>query len=678
MGASITFAGESLIAQKQGAKQTLDVSRFILANVPGLNPNAAVDRTAGKPAASQIVGTYEVTQAGYVNPNQVVYSLMMGSDIGDFDWNWLGLETAEGVLLMVAYLPTQQKRRNIPPLQLGNNVTRNFMVTFDGAQALTGITIDASTWQHDFTVRLAGIDQRERLGNRDMFGRACFFESALQLEKVEGTYRLKPGLAYVEGIRLELKGVQPVMVPATPTTAWLDVVLQRELSDVIGTFKVVFGAALTDYTDSASAQHYLVPLAELPNAAVITDLRPIETITGELIKHFAARVGDYQHLRARATTKGDVGLGNLPNEISSIRSSDSEQVLATTRMVQLVRQLLAPINSPDLTGSPTAPTPPLAMSNNRLATTEFVMRAFHALVDSSPEALSTLRGLAEALGNDPNFATTVLNAIAGKLSLTGGDVTGNVNMSKSLTGGYGKTTGTGNAWAAPIWSIGPAYSGDTAGPTFTTIGMYGLSWIRTAPQGEGVYLYVNGARVGSLAADGIYTAGTYTGKGTGLTDIPQAGVAGLVAALAAKAALASPVFTGTPRSTTPSVTDNSDRISTTAHTQAAIAAALTSPVQGSSTNYSVKLPGGLILKMGTYNKGAYFGEAEQTTITFTDAFPNACLWGGAVPANSFGAANAETMYLLYSKSKNNAVIWAEHVTAGGMNGREFCWFFFGN
>lgn len=340
MGASITLAGESLIAQRLAAKQTVNVARFVLANVPNLDANAAVSRSAGKPPAAQIVGTYAVTQAGYVNPNQVVYSLMMGSDIGDFDFNWIGLETDNDVLLAVAYLPTQQKRRNIPPLQLGNNVTRNFMVVFDGAQQLTGVTIDASTWQHDFTVRLAGIDQRERLSNRDMFGRACFLGPALQLEKVGSEYRLKPGIAYVEGIRLELKAAQPVAVPAAPTTAWLDVLLQRELSDVVGTFRVVFGDDLVDYSDSLAVRHYLVPIAKIQSAAVITDLRAPEPIEGELIKHFAARTGDYPRLRARATTKEDVGLDQIPNAISSAVVSDSGEVLATTRMVQAIRLAL--------------------------------------------------------------------------------------------------------------------------------------------------------------------------------------------------------------------------------------------------------------------------------------------------------------------------------------------------
>ena len=334
MGASITLAGESLIAQKQGAHQILTVSRFILANVPGLDPNGPVNRAAGKPAAGQIVATYDVTQAGYVNPNQVVYSLMMGSDIGDFDWNWIGLETAENVLLMVAYVPTQQKRRNIPPLQLGNNVTRNFLVVFDGAQALTGLNIDASTWQHDFTVRLAGIDERERQSNRDIFGRACFFGSSLQLEKVGGVYQLKPGAAYLEGIHVELAAALAAVPAAFPTTAWLDLALQRELSDVVPRWQVVFATDRPDYTDGAGTKHYCIPLADLPTANTITDRRSVEAINGPLVSHFAARVGDYVQLRARATTKDDVGLGNIPNALSDDQDNNSSAILATTKAVK--------------------------------------------------------------------------------------------------------------------------------------------------------------------------------------------------------------------------------------------------------------------------------------------------------------------------------------------------------
>lgn len=314
MGASITLAGESLIAQKQAAGAGLKVTKFIFANLPGLDPSSPVDRAAAKPAAAQIVYTYVIPDdnAGYVNPNQVVYSSQIGSDVGDWDFNWIGLETTEGTLFAVAYVPIQQKRRNIPPLQIGNNLTRNFLVVFDGAQVLTGITIDANTWQHDFTVRLAGIDERERQSNRDIFGRACFFGSSLQVEKLGNAYQLKPGTAYVEGIRLARSAVLAIVPPALPTTAWLDVSLQRELNDVVATWQVVFGAGKVDYTDSAGARHYCVAIADLVNSNTLTDRRSVEAIDGPLVTHFAARVGDYPDLRARSTTKEDVDLGNLP------------------------------------------------------------------------------------------------------------------------------------------------------------------------------------------------------------------------------------------------------------------------------------------------------------------------------------------------------------------------------
>lgn len=305
MGASITLAGESLIAQKTGAQQRLDVVRFVFANVPGLNPNAPVDRAAGKPPAAQIVHTYSIPKQniGFVNPNQVVYSSMLGSDVGDFDWNWIGLETAENVLLAVAYVPVQQKRKNIPPLQLGNNVTRNILVVFDGAQALTGITIDASTWQHDFTVRLKGLDERERMSNRDVFGRACFYRSGLQVEKVGAGYQLKPGLAYIEGIRVELASALPIAPPAVPAPVWLHVSLRRELNDVQASWKVVFDPNQVDYLDTDGSWHYCIPLAHLVNANQINDLRTIAPIDGPLVDHFAAKVGHYPDLRSGSATK---------------------------------------------------------------------------------------------------------------------------------------------------------------------------------------------------------------------------------------------------------------------------------------------------------------------------------------------------------------------------------------
>ncbi|ECC9706893.1 shikimate transporter [Salmonella enterica subsp. salamae] len=79
----------------------------------------------------------------------------------------------------------------------------------------------------------------------------------------------------------------------------------------------------------------------------------------------------------------------------------------------------ANLDSPNLTGTPTAPTADQSSNDTQLATTAFVRSAIAALVDSSPGALDTLNELAAALGDDPNFATTMTNALAGKQPLDG-------------------------------------------------------------------------------------------------------------------------------------------------------------------------------------------------------------------------------------------------------------------
>ncbi|EFB2899775.1 TPA: phage tail protein [Escherichia coli] len=118
----------------------------------------------------------------------------------------------------------------------------------------------------------------------------------------------------------------------------------------------------------------------------------------------------YTAQNATTTQKGIV-------QLSSATNSTSETLAATPKAVKVVMDETnkkAPLNSPALTGTPTTPTAPQGTNNTQIASTAFVMAAITALVDSSPDALNTLNELAAALGNDPNFATTMTNALAGK------------------------------------------------------------------------------------------------------------------------------------------------------------------------------------------------------------------------------------------------------------------------
>ena len=115
---------------------------------------------------------------------------------------------------------------------------------------------------------------------------------------------------------------------------------------------------------------------------------------------------------ATLTVKGIVRLSNDTN-------STAEDLAATPKAVKTVMDVAntkAPSNSPVLTGVPTAPTPAPEVNNNQIATTQFVHQIISALIGDAPDALNTLKELADALGDDPNFATTMTTLINSKLA----------------------------------------------------------------------------------------------------------------------------------------------------------------------------------------------------------------------------------------------------------------------
>ncbi|ECM3664004.1 phage tail protein [Salmonella enterica subsp. enterica serovar Newport] len=130
--------------------------------------------------------------------------------------------------------------------------------------------------------------------------------------------------------------------------------------------------------------------------------------------------------------------------------------------------LKAPLLSPALTGTPTAPTAAQSVNNTQIATTAFVKSAIAAMVGSAPAALDTLNELAAALGNDPNFATTMLNALAGKqpldntlTNLSGKDVAGLLAYLQ-LGEAAKRDVGTGNNQLPDMSAFGMSRNGQTA------------------------------------------------------------------------------------------------------------------------------------------------------------------------------------------------------------------------
>lgn len=114
--------------------------------------------------------------------------------------------------------------------------------------------------------------------------------------------------------------------------------------------------------------------------------------------------------------------------------------IAEYQVTNLVSDLAlkAPLDSPSLIGIPTAPTAALNTNTTQIATTAFVSSATAALVNSAPSTLDTLKELSDALGADPNFATTITNSLALKAPLVSPTFTG-TPAGPTATGGTNTT-----------------------------------------------------------------------------------------------------------------------------------------------------------------------------------------------------------------------------------------------
>ncbi|EBS4601216.1 phage tail protein [Salmonella enterica subsp. enterica serovar Haifa] len=271
---AITLAFEHWKAQQGATGEPVLLDEFVFANVPGLNPNIPVDRNEALPPVEQIVHRQPVTRTGVVNENGVVYSAVLGADVGDFSFNWNGLVSkASGTLAMIVHAPVQQKLKTAEGQQ-GNVLTRSFLMEYNGAQTETGISTPAETWQIDFTARMAGMDERQRLENVDIYGDAAFFGDGWLVGKTGNQFFVTKGTGYVAGLRTSLAANQNITVTTKPVSVWLDVCWTGSLTSVWNAqCKITVAESLADYVQNG-VQHYVFAVASIDVNGNITDLRP--------------------------------------------------------------------------------------------------------------------------------------------------------------------------------------------------------------------------------------------------------------------------------------------------------------------------------------------------------------------------------------------------------------------
>ena len=280
MASLITPQFEQYIAQQTINKGTVVFDEFIFANIPGLTAENLKNHLT-MPQAEHIVHRQAVSQSGVINENAVVYSVTIGTEIGDFDFNFIGLLNKSKNMLAVAVQTNPVKKtRNKNNVQ-GNSITRNVLLEFSGAKALTNINVTAQTWQIDFTVRLHGIDEKIRLTNRDLYGRAVFFDDSFLVKRKSGNdYTIEPGVAYVEGVRANMTALENINAANLPCSIYLDVVHHCTVTGAYETEIKFLKANKADYIDTTNRPHYVQILADIDRNGVVTDRRLLSPFLG--------------------------------------------------------------------------------------------------------------------------------------------------------------------------------------------------------------------------------------------------------------------------------------------------------------------------------------------------------------------------------------------------------------
>ncbi|HBM2679301.1 TPA: phage tail protein [Enterobacter hormaechei] len=232
-----------------------------------------------------------------------------------------------------------------------------------------------------------------------------------------------------------------------------------QLAEGSGRTQTVRMVMITSSTDNITLK--IDPAVVLATRKYVDDkVLELKVYVDDLMaKHIAANDPHTQYAPKVSPT-----FTGTPKAPTAAAGTNTTQI-ANTAFVQAVVTALnnalalkAPLASPALTGTPTAPTAAQTVNNTQVATTAFVKSAIAALVDSSPGALDTLNELAAALGNDPNFATTVTNALAGKMEISknGADIADVAEFLNNLGLGAGSALPVG----VPVpWPLATAPAG---------------------------------------------------------------------------------------------------------------------------------------------------------------------------------------------------------------------------
>ncbi|CDH32336.1 phage tail protein [Xenorhabdus bovienii] len=329
MSSVITLDFEKWKAQQTAAGNPVMLDEFVFAYVPDLDPSQGINRDEKLPADNHIVHRQAVNKTGLASENAVAYSVTLGTEVGHFDFNWIGLlNKASGIIGMITHAPTQKKIKTANGLQ-GNVLTRSFLLEFAGAAKETAITTTAETWQIDFTARLSGIDEMQRLMNTDSYGEAAFFSDGFAVIRSGEQYTVKKGLAYVGGLRGGLEFDQTLNYLRN-TRVYADFSYQGNLVSQWETaVKITAANDLKNYVDAAGYLHYVFAIARIDGDGNVTDLRPKGTLSDRDIAKMKQEYATKQILENGLNERQPRGDYSTNSALSSVNKNANNRLEKT-------------------------------------------------------------------------------------------------------------------------------------------------------------------------------------------------------------------------------------------------------------------------------------------------------------------------------------------------------------
>lgn len=428
MASLITPQFERYVAEQTIARGTVQFDEFIFANIPGLNENNLAQYLT-MPTSAQIVHRQAVSQSGVINENAVVYSVTIGTEVGDFDFNFIGLiNKSKNILAVAVQTAPVKKIRNKNAVQ-GNSITRNILLEFSGAKALTGINVNANTWQIDFTVRLHGLDEKIRLTNRDLYGRAVFFDDGFLVKRKTGNqFTIQPGVAYVEGVRMDLSALYNLTANNLPCSVYADVVHHCTVTGEYQTEIKYLTQSKADYVDTANRQHYVQILADIDSQGNVTDRRLLSPFLGmnplaldDTTENTKDKRGHTHKLPIASLVKKGIV------KLFSGYDSDAEDMAATPKAIKGLKALIDAITRNLGNYIPNSKKSSAVDSNS--ADTVATSAAVKTAYDKGVEA-KTAANNAQSSANEAN------NNANGRVSKSGDEMTGSLAIAGSQSGGF--------------------------------------------------------------------------------------------------------------------------------------------------------------------------------------------------------------------------------------------------